>query len=246
MKTKTAVLFFSVAVFAMCMAIVPARAENIDPLGDGSQYGYSENAGWLNAEPQGNGGPGVTVYDDRVEGYIWGENIGWINLSPAIYGGVTNEGDGGLSGYAWGENVGWINFAPAYGGVTIDMFTGRFSGWAWGENIGWINFNLTTQAGYAARTSWSLWGDDWDADPDGDGLVNLDDPDADDDGIDNDAEYAYWEADWNADPDNDLLINLLDLDSDNDGFTDGEEIDAGTDPATSNRAMPWIPLLLLD
>lgn len=57
-------------------------AENIDPDNDGSQYAYGENVGWLNGEPDGNGGPGVEVSDLELTGYIWGENIGWINLSP--------------------------------------------------------------------------------------------------------------------------------------------------------------------
>jgi hypothetical protein len=36
-------------------------AENIDPLDDASQYAWAENAGWIDAEPAGDGGPGVEV-----------------------------------------------------------------------------------------------------------------------------------------------------------------------------------------
>ncbi len=121
------------------------RAENIDPYNTGSQYGWAENAGWLNAEPDVGGG--MQVDANQVSGWIWAENIGWINLHCVntnncrnVRFGVVNDGQGNLSGFAWGENVGWINFAPAYGGVTIDSF-GRISGWAWGENIGWIRFD---------------------------------------------------------------------------------------------------------
>lgn len=137
----------------LCLATV-AFVENIDPQEDASQYAYGENVGWLNAEPGGNGGPGVTVTDTTVTGYMWGENIGWINLSPASYGGVANDGTGNLSGYAWGENVGWINFKPNLGGVTIDN-QGNFDGWAWGENIGWIHFqNLSIP--YKVQTAWPV------------------------------------------------------------------------------------------
>jgi len=58
-----------------------AIAENIDPGGDGSKYAWAENIGWINAEPSGNGGPGVQVSDFEVTGYMWGENAGWISLS---------------------------------------------------------------------------------------------------------------------------------------------------------------------
>lgn len=137
-----AMLMFSAAVIF---------AGNIDPNGSGSRYAYGENIGWLNFEP--NQGPGVTVADNKLSGFVWAENIGWINLSPVSYGGVTNDGTGLLGGYGWGENVGWINFAPAHGGVTIDG-GGKFNGWAWGENIGWIHFNSATPVAYNVRTSW--------------------------------------------------------------------------------------------
>jgi hypothetical protein len=126
-------------------AVTVCTAENIDPYNDGAQFGYSENTGWLNAEPSQ--GPGVHVYQNHVEGMIWAENIGWINLSPSTYGQVSNF-NGRLDGYAWAENVGWINFDPYVPGETraneycvrIDD-NGYLDGWAWGENIGWIHFD---------------------------------------------------------------------------------------------------------
>ena len=135
----------------LVLSFASAYAENIDPYQDNSQYAYSENAGWLNFEPNAAGpNVGVAVSSSKLTGFIWAENIGWINLSPASYGGVFNDGAGNLSGYAWGENVGWINFSPSYGGVTIDI-DGNFDGWAWGENIGWINFNSADLYGYNAK-----------------------------------------------------------------------------------------------
>ena len=147
-------LTIAIVVTAVLSLATVAFVENIDPQEDNSQYAYGENVGWLNAEPGGNGGPGITVTDTAITGYMWGENIGWINLSPTSYGGVVNDGTGNLSGYAWGENVGWINFAPLGNSVTIDN-QGNFDGWAWGENIGWIHFQ-NPSIPYKVQTAWPV------------------------------------------------------------------------------------------
>ena len=148
-------------VFAVLVAIALAisaetekgRAENIDPLEDGSRYAYGENVGWFNFQPNGPDGEGTEVTDSAVTGFVWAENIGWINLSPALHGGVVNDGHGNLSGHAWGENVGWINFKPTGGGVTIDA-DGNFNGRAWGENIGWIHLR-NDAIPYKVQTAWT-------------------------------------------------------------------------------------------
>jgi len=150
-----------IVAFAMLLFLISANyAENIDPNDDGSQYAYGENVGWINFEP--NEGPGVTVSDANLIGYVWAENIGWINLDPNDTDpntGITNDGTGMLTGLAWGENVGWINFNPKvtgdanHYGVTIDH-EGNFDGWAWGENIGWIHFRSNTPPLYKVQTSW--------------------------------------------------------------------------------------------
>lgn len=147
-------------VLALTLAL-PAAAENIDPAGDDSQYAWGENVGWLNAEPSGDGGPGVEVGDFALSGWMWGENVGWVSLSclnttscgTADFG-VVNDGAGTLSGYAWSENTGWIDFAPSTAGVSIDPSTGFFSGRAWGENIGWVTFASTGTHPYKMATSW--------------------------------------------------------------------------------------------
>jgi len=139
-----------------------AAAENIDPGGGGSQYAWAENVGWLNAEPSGDGGPGVQVSDFELTGWMWGENVGWISLScqngstcgTTDYG-VLNDGQGVLSGYAWGENVGWIDFAPATAGVVIDVATGEFGGEAWGENVGWVRFASSGAHPFVVTTGWN-------------------------------------------------------------------------------------------
>ncbi len=144
--------------------------DNIDPKDDNAQFAWGENIGWLNAEPGGDGGPGVFVEDDGLSGYLWSENTGWISLSclnnstcgTTDYR-VTNDGAGNLAGYAWSENTGWISFSCENNGscgttnygVTIDVGTGQFSGRAWSENTGWISFrNQSGPVEYGVRTSW--------------------------------------------------------------------------------------------
>ena len=169
--------------------------DNIDPSDNGAQYAWGENTGWLNAEPGGDGGPGVFVEDDGVSGYLWSENTGWVSLSclnNATCGtrdyGVSNDSNGNLAGYAWSENAGWISFscsntnacATKNYGVTIDPATGEFSGRAWSENTGWISFrNQSGGVTYGVSTSWPGGGGGpacmvaTDADLNDDGIVNI-------------------------------------------------------------------------
>ncbi|MFH2092308.1 MAG: hypothetical protein ABIJ31_08085 [Pseudomonadota bacterium] len=142
-------------------------AGNINPANDGHQYAHGENIGWINLAPSA--GPGGTVGDGKLSGYIWSENIGWINLNPA-FGGVIHDGKGNLSGYAWSENAGWINFSCTTDnscsmvkyGVTIDTTTGVFSGKGWGENIGWVEFKyigFPNAENTYTKTLWRINGD---------------------------------------------------------------------------------------
>lgn len=165
------------AVAAMALCLIPgtvAKAENIDPGDDASQYAWSENLGWIDAEPNGDGGNGIQVGDGELSGWVWGENLGWMSLScenslscSSVSFGVLNDGNGVLSGFAWAENAGWISFAcestascaTADYGVEIDATTGEFRGYAWGENIGWISFNCSNTAScgtvdYKLKTGW--------------------------------------------------------------------------------------------
>lgn len=139
-------------------------AETIDPNNDDSQYAWAENAGWLNAEPGGDGGPGMAIFEDRVDGWMWSENLGWISLScintdscQRVDYKVDHDGAGSLSGYAWSENAGWISFscentvscATVNYSVTLDTRTGELAGWAWSENVGWISFSCVNTASCA-------------------------------------------------------------------------------------------------
>jgi hypothetical protein len=151
----------------LCASSGAFAGENIDPSSDNHQFAWSENFGWINAEPLGDGGPGVEVQDFQLLGWMWGENIGWISLScvntascgTASYG-VANDGSGVLSGFAWSQNEGWINFKPTTCaadptcGVRIDPATGLFNGRAWCENAGWITFSNGTPIASTVKTSW--------------------------------------------------------------------------------------------
>jgi hypothetical protein len=160
-------LFLITLVLLVSLEGFTIAAENIDPDNIDLQFAYSENAGWLNGEPSGDGGPGIELQTDRLTGWIWSENLGWISLACNNHGadfcitvdyGVAHDGSGNLSGYAWGENVGWISFScrntvscgQVNYGVTVEPLTGEFSGFGWGENIGWINFSQ--DVGFRART----------------------------------------------------------------------------------------------
>ncbi len=161
----------AVGLAAAFVVLVPlgVLAESIDPNDDGSQYAFAENVGWFNAEPLGDGGPGVQVTDDALAGWMWGENIGWVSVScqntsscaTTAYG-VVNDGNGVLSGYAWSENEGWISFAcentascgTADYGVEIDPLNGDFSGRAWGENTGWVTFASSGANPYKVTANW--------------------------------------------------------------------------------------------
>jgi hypothetical protein len=156
------------ALLALCAlaSVGLASGENIDPSGNGAQYAWAENVGWLNAEPAGQGGPGLEVETLELGGWMWGENIGWVSLSctntsscGTVSYGVANDGCGTLSGYAWAENIGWINFAPTCGGdsscgVKIGPKTGIFTGRAWAANAGWITFASSGPHPYGVATGW--------------------------------------------------------------------------------------------
>jgi hypothetical protein len=150
--------------FLVVSLLVPAvvLAENTDPANDGSQWAWAENVGWINGEPEGDGGLGLHVEDFKVSGWLWGENIGWISLTCENLGtcetmeyGVRHDGTGALTGWAWAENAGWIRFDTISSGVFVNVSTGELGGHAWGENIGWISFQSPGPHPYVMRTGWT-------------------------------------------------------------------------------------------
>lgn len=166
-----------------------------------NKYAYGANLGWMDCRGDTNNGAVIGEY--VCSGYIYSANVGWINLgsgSPAnkIYYqnnsandfGVNQDGLGNLRGYAWGANIGWINFEST-GAPKVDLVTGKFSGSVWSANCGWIS--LSNAVAYVKTGSispgsdsdhnglpdaWEITnfghiGVDPNADPDDDGMSNL-------------------------------------------------------------------------
>ncbi len=107
------------------------------------------------------------------------------------------------------------------------------------EAIGYetaIYYNVPVASGTATTRTFEL-----NADTDNDAIADDNDDDDDNDGMPDD-----WEILHSLDP----LVDDASEDADDDGYTNLEEYEAGTDPQNPNsrpvKAMPWIPLLLLD
>ena len=112
-RARFARLLLLVSMSLLVASRAAAQNENIDPDGDGHQYAWGENIGWLNAEPDG--GNGTQVADFALTGWMWAENIGWVSLSctntsvcAATPYGVANDGSGQLSGFAWRARLGCV------------------------------------------------------------------------------------------------------------------------------------------
>jgi len=181
--------------------LLQAAGTTIDPFNEyayGANLGWLDWSGG-----SGQTATGVVIGAYVCSGYIYSANVGWINLgsgAPAnqIYYqnnsaadfGVNQDGLGNLSGYAYGANIGWITFEQAYGQPRINMINGNLSGSVWSANCGWIS--LSNAVAYVQTDSispgaldgnglpiaWELQnfghtGVDPNADPDHDGMSNL-------------------------------------------------------------------------
>lgn len=165
-----------------------------------NRHAYGANLGWMNC--YADGANGAVIGDYVCSGYIYGANVGWINIGSgnptngiryqnlsANDFGVKQDGFGNLRGYAWGANIGWINFEST-GAPKVDLRTGILSGYAWSANCGWIS--LSNAVAYVQTDTispgqldtnglpiaWELtyfgtMGVNPNADPDGDGMSNL-------------------------------------------------------------------------
>jgi len=165
-----------------------------------NHYAYGANLGWLDCGVSTNNGAVIGEY--VCSGYIYSANFGWINLgngapTNGIYYqnlsandfGVNQDGSGNLRGFAYGANIGWINFENT-GAAKVDPVTGNLIGYAWSANWGWISLSnsvASVQTDTIQKSAldsnglpiaWELQnfgstGVATNADPDGDGLNNL-------------------------------------------------------------------------
>ncbi len=170
----------------------------IDPA---NNFAYGANLGWM--DWRGDAANGVVIGEYVCSGYIYSANVGWIRLgngSPAngiqyqnnssTDFGVNTDSLGNLRGYAYGANIGWVNFENT-GAPKVDTKTGAFTGYAYSANCGWISLsNATAQVQtdsikLGVDSNSDGIADAWElqnfgtininvnADPDGDGMSNL-------------------------------------------------------------------------
>jgi hypothetical protein len=196
MKTKL-ILLTLLSAFSLQPSVLVRAGSTIDAT---NRYAYAANLGWLDCRDDTASGAVIGEY--ICSGCIYSANVGWLNLgsgSPTngIYysnisasdWGVNQDGLGNLRGYAWGANIGWINFEDT-GAPKVDLYSGKMSGLVWSANCGWISLSNamayvqtdTIAAGALAPDglpiAWLLanFGTtniDANADPDHDGMSNL-------------------------------------------------------------------------
>ena len=186
-----------VALICLISSFVHA-ATTINPV---NKYAYGANLGWQ--DWRGDTNSGAVIGEYVCSGYLYFANGGWINLGgggptngiqhqnlSASDFGVNQDGTGNLRGYAYGANIGWINFEPN-GAPKVDLKTGKLTGYIYSANCGWISLsnafacvqtdNLTRGTDSDANGLPDAWerknfgglGVNLDADPDHDGLSNL-------------------------------------------------------------------------
>lgn len=184
---------------AFTQAGVPTTIDTTNKYAYGANIGW---VNWYGRGPGGDIPSGAVIGEYVCSGYIYAANVGWISLgngSPvnriqyqnnAINDfGVNNDGLGNLRGYAYGQNIGWINFENI-GAPAVNLRTGQLSGYVWSANCGWISLSnsfayVQTDTIYPGALdtnglpiAWEMQyfgqtGVDPNADPDGDGMSNM-------------------------------------------------------------------------
>ena len=166
-----------------------------------NRQAYGANLGWMDC--RGDTNRGAVIGEYVCSGYIYAANVGWIHLgsnapangiqyqnNSATDYGVNQDGLGNLRGYAYGANVGWVNFEST-GTARVDLQNGKLSGYAYSANCGWISLSNAFAFVQADTISKGADSDNngltdaWErqhfgsigvlpnADPDGDGMSNL-------------------------------------------------------------------------
>lgn len=197
---KTQIKLATLALLS-CFMLHPSSfihaATTIDPA---NKYAYGANLGWVDWRGDTTHGAVIGAY--VCSGYLYAANVGWISLGSGsatnqIYYqnlsandfGVNQDGLGNLRGYAYGANIGWVSFENT-GAPRVDLRTGVITGSVYSANCGWISLSNsvarvqtdTIDQGPMSTNglpiAWELLnfgqtGVDPKADPDGDGMNNL-------------------------------------------------------------------------
>ncbi|MDB6020615.1 MAG: hypothetical protein JWQ04_472 [Pedosphaera sp.] len=183
------------------LVLATSCAQAATTIDAGNHFAYGANLGWM--DWRGDTANGAVIGEYVCSGYVYSANVGWISLgggSPAngiqyqnnsgTDFGVNTDGLGNLRGYAYGANIGWINFENT-GAPKVDIKTGLFSGYAYSANCGWISLSnavalvQTDSIQQGVDSNHDGIPDAWElqnfgtisinvnADPDGDGMSNL-------------------------------------------------------------------------
>jgi hypothetical protein len=168
-----------------------------------NRYAYGANIGWMDWRGDTNNGAVIGeyicfgyIYAANVGWINLGTSaptngIQYKNLDATDFG-VNHDGFGNLRGFAYGANIGWINFENT-GAPKVDLKNGNLSGYAYSANCGWISLSnafahvQTDTIAPGVDTDLDGLPDAWErlnfpglglatsptADPDGDGMNNL-------------------------------------------------------------------------
>jgi hypothetical protein len=190
-------------IFRLLLALLAAHtqgATTATTIDDANQFAWGANLGW--PAGAGDGTRGAVIGEYVCSGDIYAANVGWINLGSGFPAnqiqyqntatgdcGVNQDGLGNLRGYAYAANIGWISFENT-GAPRFDLHTGKLRGAVYSANCGWISLSnavACVQADYiepgtlapdGLPVAWLLanFGTtniNASADPDGDGMSNL-------------------------------------------------------------------------
>jgi len=187
--------------FTLLLGMLAKAAPAATTINAASHFSYGANLGWM--DWRGDVANGAILGEYVCSGFIYSANTGWINLGSgtptngiqylnlsANDFGVNLDAFGNLRGFAWGANIGWLNFEGT-GAPKVNMFSGTLTGFVWSANCGWISLSNAFASvkvdaiprgadsnGNGIPDAWErqnfgTTGIDPNADPDGDGMSNL-------------------------------------------------------------------------